>query len=110
MLRRLAGHTHAVLTACRLLRTDDGRVAASLTETGVSFAPWDEARARWYLGTGEPADKAGAYGIQGLGVLLTSGITGSWSNVVGLPLEVLPGLFKDVGDDLFARMEGPPGG
>jgi septum formation protein len=50
-------------------------------------------------------DKAGGYGIQERGVLMCEGIDGSWSNVVGLPLESLPALFDDVGDDFFARVE-----
>ena len=106
MLRRLAGARHEVFTACRLVRTDDGRAAATVAITGVRFNPWNEPLARWYVGTDEPMDKAGAYGIQGRGVLLCSGIDGSWSNVVGLPLESLPSLFREVGDDLLARMEG----
>jgi septum formation protein len=105
MLLRLAGRRHDVVTACRLVRTDDGRAAAALTVSGVRFAPWNEALARWYVQTGEPMDKAGAYGIQGLGVFLAEGIEGSWSNVVGLPLEALPALFREVGDDIFLRME-----
>ena len=106
MLRRLAGRTHEVLTACRLVRGDDGRAAASVDVSRVTFVPWDEALARWYVSTGEPMDKAGAYGIQGKGALLSAGIDGSWSNVVGLPLASLPPLFRDVGDDLLRRMEG----
>jgi len=110
MLRRLAGRSHEVRTACRLVRADDGRAAATVAASVVRFAPWDERLARWYVSTGEPRDKAGAYGIQGRGVLLTEAIEGSWSNVVGLPLESLPALFSDVGDDLFLRMEAPRGG
>jgi len=106
MLRRLAGARHEVLTACRLVRTDDGRAAATVVISGVRFNPWSERLALWYVGTGEPMDKAGAYGIQERGVLLCAGIDGSWSNVVGLPLESLPPLFEDVGDDLLARVEG----
>jgi septum formation protein len=110
MLRRLAGTEHEVLTACRLVRTDDGRAAATVAITAVRFKPWNERLARWYVGTGEPMDKAGAYGIQEKGVLLAAGIDGSWSNVVGLPQESLPSLFHEVGDDLLARMEGRLGG
>jgi septum formation protein len=110
MLRRLAGARHEVLTACRLLRTDDGRTAATVVASGVRFRPWSEPLARWYVRTREPMDKAGAYGIQGRGVLLCEGIDGSWSNVVGLPLESLPSLFREVGDDFLARMEGRKSG
>jgi septum formation protein len=106
MLRRLSGRTHEVITACRLVRSDDGRAAAAAALSGVRFQPWNENLARWYVATGEPFDKAGAYGIQGRGVLLASGIEGSWSNVVGLPLESLPGQFAEVGDDLFSRVDG----
>jgi septum formation protein len=106
MLRRLAGMRHEVLTACRLLRTDDGREAATVVASTVRFRPWSEPFARWYVATGEPMDMAGAYGIQGRGVLLCDGIEGSWTNVVGLPIESLPTLFREVGDDLLTRMEG----
>ena len=107
LLARLAGRSHDVYTACRVARTDDGRTAATVAVSRVRFRPWDPALARWYVATGEPMDKAGAYGIQGRGVLLAEGIEGSWSNVVGLPLEALADLLREVGDDLLARVEAP---
>ena len=110
MLRRLAGRRHDVITACRLIRTDDGNTAAVIATTSVRFHPWNEERARWYVATGEPMDKAGAYALQGRGALLSDGIDGSWSNVVGLPLESLPGLFGEVGDDFMRRVEGSKSG
>src|SRR5258706_8454524 len=58
MLRRLAGRRHEVLTACRLVRSGDGRAAETVAVSQVRFDPWDEALARWYVGTGEPMDKA----------------------------------------------------
>lgn len=104
MLRTLSGRTHEVLTAVQLDRTDDARRAAAIRISRVRFRTCSEALLSWYVATGEPMDKAGAYGLQGLGVLLTDGIDGSWSNVVGLPLEPLPGLFDRVGVDLLAAL------
>ena len=104
MLRHLAGRSHEVLTACRLLRTGDGRSALRVERSVVRFRPWNASLARWYVATGETRDKAGAYALQGKGVLLTAGVEGSWSNVVGLPLEALPGLFEEAGDDLTRRL------
>ena len=107
MLERLAARSHEVFTACRLRRTGDDRSAERVVRSVVRFGPWDPELARWYVATGEPMDKAGAYALQGRGVLLTSGIEGSWSNIVGLPLEALPDLFREVGDDFARRlMEG----
>ena len=111
MLERLSGRSHEVFTACRLKHTGDGPSAARVVRSVVRFGPWDASLARWYVATGEPKDKAGAYALQGKGVLLTSGIEGSWSNVVGLPLEALPDLFREVGDDFTRRLvEGGAGG
>jgi septum formation protein len=86
MLGRLAGTRHEVLTACRLVRTDDGRVAATVAVTVVRFNPWDERLARWYVGTGEPMDKAGAYAIQGRAGAFVERLEGSYTGVMGLPL------------------------
>jgi len=104
MLQRLQGRTHEVVTSVALSAKRRTRVLTDRTR--VTFRAASDDMLRDYITTGEPMDKAGAYGIQGRGVLLSEAIDGSWSNVVGLPLESLPRLFAEVGDDLFARMEG----
>jgi septum formation protein len=104
MLRMLSGRGHEVLTALRVERTDDGRSALRVAVSRVRFRAAPEPLLRWYVSTGEPHDKAGAYGLQGFGVFLTEGIEGSWSNVVGLPLESLPELLAEIGVDLFATI------
>ena len=97
MLRRLSGRTHEVWTGVHVLRPATLATAGTVERTRVRMRAFDEATIAWYVATGEPLDKAGAYGIQGLGVFLVDGIEGSWSNVVGLPLERLPDLFAAVG-------------
>jgi len=89
MLERLRGKTHEVLTGVFLLRSDDGRHTTAVETTRVSFLDYDEATLRSYVASGEPMDKAGGYGIQGAGKRLVRHVDGSWSNVVGLPVERL---------------------
>ena len=97
MLRRLSGRVHEVLTGVWLGRTDDGR-SASLVETSrVRFHSCPESVVRWYVSTGEPMDKAGAYAVQGLGALLVAEVEGSWTNVVGLPVEKLAPMLNRIG-------------
>lgn len=100
-LLRLAGREHRVVTGVHLIRPVLGGEASVTVSTTVRFAPFGEVEARRYAATGEGADKAGAYGIQGKGALLVEAIEGSWSNVVGLPLESLPGLFREIGWNLW---------
>ena len=107
MLAALSGRVHEVLTALRVERTDDGRTSLRVAVSRVRFRTLPEPLVRWYVRTGESGDKAGAYGLQGLGVFLTEGIEGSWSNVVGLPLEILPELLAEIGVDLFATIPVP---
>jgi septum formation protein len=99
MLAKLAGRSHRVLTGVHLVRPA-GDEAGTTGCTHVRFRTYGESTIRWYAASGEPLDKAGAYGIQGRGALLCEGIEGSWSNVVGLPLEALPELFRRVGLEL----------
>jgi septum formation protein len=86
MLRLLSGRGHKVLTAVILTQAGGEDPLELLCETSVWFRPLDTATIRRYLSTGEPMDKAGAYGIQGKGAVLVSSIEGSYTNVVGLPL------------------------
>ena len=101
MLQRLSGRGHEVLTGVFLTRTDDGRSTCGVECTRVYFRPYDAHAIRAYVATGESLDKAGGYGIQGRGSLLCERIEGSWSNVVGLPLERLPGWMESIGIDLW---------
>ena len=84
MLRRLSGKTHTVYSGVCV--TDGTRETVFHTATGVTFYPLSDAAIQSYVATGEPMDKAGAYGIQGLGCVLVKSISGDYSNVVGLPL------------------------
>lgn len=84
MLRSLAGKRHEVITAICLRRGD--RVATDIASTSVWFAPLSDAEIADYVASGEPMDKAGAYGIQGLASKYIDRIDGSYTNVVGLPV------------------------
>lgn len=84
MLTALAGRRHDVLTAIALWH--DGQLSESLGTSHVTFREIDAAECRRYWATGEPAGKAGAYAIQGLGAVFVQGLEGSFSNVMGLPL------------------------
>jgi len=103
MLRRLAGRVHHVHTGVALAA---GERCESLVDTAaVRFLPLDDALIRWYVATGEPMDKAGAYAVQGRGGLLVESIEGSPSTVIGLPVHRLPELFARCGLD-FWRLTG----
>lgn len=84
MLERLSDRTHEVFSAVAVVQ--DGRAETALSVTLVRFGPITAAQASAYWDTGEPADKAGAYGIQGAGAQFVREIHGSYSGVVGLPL------------------------
>lgn len=86
MLRSLAGRCHDVLTAVCLMRVDRGFCRVELVQSRVEFRDLSETEIVAYVRTGEPMDKAGAYGIQGLGGAFVKAVYGSYTNVVGLPL------------------------
>ena len=100
MLLSLSGRDHQVCTGVTVCRGD--RVLTQVEETQVTFRTLTETEVRQYVSTGEPMDKAGAYGIQGLGGLLVEGIRGDYSNVVGLPVCRLGQMLKDFGVDCLA--------
>lgn len=95
MLRRLSGREHDVYTGVALV--GNGRKLVRSERTSVRFRPLTEDQIRRYVETGEPLDKAGAYGIQGIGCLLVESIRGDYNNVVGLPLGLLSGMLESFG-------------
>ncbi len=95
ILKLLSGKTHKVITGVCMLELPGGASRSFPVTTMVSMINMTNADIRWYIGTGEPMDKAGAYGIQGLGGQFVRKISGSYTNVVGLPIaEVIEGLRK----------------
>jgi len=103
MLRLLAGREHEVITGVAVLAGDDGRVAAGVERTRVAVAPMSEREIAWYVATGEPRDKAGAYGIHGFFAVFATRIDGNYANVVGLPQPLLYRLAAELGVDLLAQ-------
>lgn len=95
MTELLAGRTH--LAATGLILATSERVIERVVTTRVTFRPDVAEWVDWYLSTGEPRGKAGAYAIQGAGSVLVSHIEGSLSNVVGLPLEAVLDMLRELG-------------
>ena len=96
MLQRLSNATHRVLTGYCVCCKATERSFSETVETKVMFKTLSEAEIDWYLSTGEPFDKAGAYAVQGLGSFLVKRIEGSYTNVVGLPVcEVIEYLLRE---------------
>jgi len=96
MLCSLAGRSHSVISGLALAFPQGG-VRSGFLCTGVTFRSFDEAYARRYAETGEPMDKAGAYGIQGLGSALVEEIRGDYHTVMGLPLPLFMDLLGEGG-------------
>jgi len=106
LLQRLSGRTHRVHTGVCVHRepTVPGHavVCSTVVTTAVTFAELSDAWIDWYVGTGEPLDKAGGYGMQGSAALFVARIDGSPTNVIGLPLDTVAALVEESGTDLFA--------
>ena len=95
MLSLLSGRQHQVYTGFTVLQGEN--IVSRSEETLVSFRPLSDGEIGRYIATGEPMDKAGAYGIQGLGSLLVEGIRGDYFNVMGLPVCALGQVLKQFG-------------
>ena len=96
MLYRLSGRTHEVLTAVAVARAGMFAPLVEVECTEVEFAPLTDFEIDWYVATGEPRDKAGAYAIQGYASRFVTRIDGSYSNVVGLPIALVYEMLKGV--------------
>jgi septum formation protein len=95
MLRTLSGRQHEVLTAVVLMT--GGKTWEAVVSTTVWFDDLSADEIAWYVASGEPVGKAGAYGIQGLAARFVERIDGSWSNVVGLPISTVYSMLRQVG-------------
>jgi len=95
MLGLLSGRTHDVLTGVVLVCA--GRESSAVADTRVRFRPLTRAEIDWYVASGEPQDKAGAYGVQGLASRFVEAVDGSYSNVVGLPVGAVRALLDSQG-------------
>ena len=93
MLRRLSGRTHTVHTAVAVAR--NGRTVSGVESVEVTFRPLSDAQIETYIATGEPMDKAGAYGIQGYGAVIVERVHGDYFAVMGLALGRLVGLLGE---------------
>jgi len=103
-LQRLSGRTHTVHTAVAVAR--DGRLESGVESVEVTFRPLTDDQIERYVATGEPMDKAGAYGIQGYGAVIVERIHGDYFAVMGLALGRLVGLLARVG--VTYRFGAPP--
>ncbi len=106
MLMKLQGRTHQVVTSVALVHEDHVHQATDVTNVG--FRRVSEAYLRAYVATGEPMDKAGAYGIQGYGAALVERIEGDFFSVMGLPIRLVLRLLDEVGEPYeFGVAKGP---
>jgi septum formation protein len=97
MLRQLSGRWHAVMTGVALYEAGTKREVVDYDKTLVRFAQISDREIDWYLDSGEPMDKAGAYAIQGKGSIFVEEIAGNYHNVVGLPIPLIYRLAKRLG-------------
>lgn len=103
MLGVIAGQTHTVYTGLTLQQQSRGYHETRVSESEVRMLPLSEDEIRWYVRTGEPMDKAGAYAVQGIGSMFIESVHGSFTNVVGLPLATLYQMLRRAGIDPLNR-------
>jgi septum formation protein len=96
ILKKLSGRTHDVYTGVTLINKSTGKTISNYDVTKVKFNQLNEQKISDYITTGEPMDKAGAYGIQGMGSFLVDHIEGSLDNVIGLPTERLQEMLAQI--------------
>lgn len=104
MLERLCGRTHEVMTGLAIWNPQRDDIVVTSVCTNVTLRQRDREWIDWYVSTGEPMDKAGAYAIQGLGSLLVQRIEGDYYNVVGLPVGELDKQLQSFGYSLRTWM------
>ncbi len=97
MLRCLSGRSHEVFTGFCLRHRGESRTRTGVSRTVVTMKPLTSHEIAGYVATGEPMDKAGAYGIQGIAAMFIESICGSYTNVVGLPLAEVISLLEEEG-------------
>jgi septum formation protein len=99
MLATIAGQTHIVYTGVTVLNLAQQYRDTRIAESEVRMLPLTVEDIEWYVATGEPLDKAGAYAVQGIGAMFIDSIHGSYTNVVGLPLALLFQMLRRAGID-----------
>jgi septum formation protein len=104
MLALIAGRTHVVYTGVTLENVSRDWRDTRVAESEVRMLPLSSEDIEWYVKTGEPLDKAGAYAVQGIGAMFIESIHGSYSNVVGLPLATLFQMLRRAGIDPLTGM------
>jgi septum formation protein len=103
MLGTIAGKTHIVYTGVTLEQAETAYRDTRVAESEVRMLPLSPREIEWYVATGEPLDKAGAYAVQGIGAMFIDSIHGSYTNVVGLPLATLFQMMRKAGIDPLTR-------
>jgi septum formation protein len=97
MLKALSGKAHTVITGYTIMDAETGKKLSRAVESKVLFKRLNEDEIEAYIKSGEPLDKAGAYGVQGLGAVIVKRIEGDFFNVMGLPLNSVAESLKTFG-------------